>query len=120
MLFSFAPQARGSHLRVHFKNTRETAKSIAGLSAKDAKKFLEDVIAHKRCVIFRRFCGGVGRTAQAKVEGSTTAQGRWPQKSCKFLLSLLENAVANAEVCFGGADIPNPFGPARRAVSVEQ
>ena len=91
-------QARGAHLSVHFKNTREAAKSIAGRTAADAKQFLEDVIAHKRCVIFRRYNGGVGRTTQAKNEGSTSGQGRWPEKSAKILLGLLENAVANAEV----------------------
>ena len=36
--------------------------------------------------------------AQAKQEGSTTAQGRWPAKSCQFLLGLLKNAESNAEV----------------------
>ena len=63
-----------------------------------AKKYLEDVIAHKRAVPFRRFCGGVGRTAQAKNEGSTTGQARWPKKSAEFLLNLLKNAESNAEV----------------------
>ena len=29
-----------------------------------AKRYLEDVIDHKRAIPFRRFCGGVGRTAQ--------------------------------------------------------
>ena len=47
---------------------------------------------------FHRFCGGVGRTAQAKQEGSTTGQGRGPKKSCEFLLGLLKNAESNAEV----------------------
>ena len=63
-----------------------------------AKKYLEDVLAHKRVIPFHRFCGGVGRTPQAKQEGSTTAQGRWPKKSAQFLLGLLKNAESNAEV----------------------
>ena len=46
----------------------------------------------------RRFCGGVGRTAQAKNEGQSNGQGRWPAKSCEFLLGLLRNAESNAEV----------------------
>lgn len=45
-----------------------------------------------------RFTGCIGRTAQAKNEGSTTRQGRWPVKSCEFLLDLLKNAESNAEV----------------------
>merc|ERR1719510_2949692 len=49
----------------------------------------------KEIVPFRRFMGGVGRHAQAKVHG--TAQGRWPKKSAEFLLHLLKNAESNAE-----------------------
>eukprot|EP00899_Mesostigma_viride_P016356 jgi/Mesvir1/24721/Mv21991-RA.1 len=90
-------KARGSNLRVHFKNTRETAQAIKGLELSKAKEYLEAVLAHKRCVPFRRYCGGVGRTAQAKNEGSTNGQGRWPKKSCEFLLNLLKNAESNAE-----------------------
>jgi len=97
-------QARGSDLRVHFKNSREAAMALRGKGLAKAKKFLEDVLAHKRVIPFHRFCGGVGRTGQAKNEGSTTAQGRWPAKSCEFLLGLLKNAESNAEA----------RGPARR------
>jgi large subunit ribosomal protein L17e len=63
-----------------------------------AKAYLEAVLAKTRVIPFRRFCGGVGRTAQAKNEGSTTGQGRWPTKSVELLLGLLRNAEANAEV----------------------
>jgi len=47
-------------------------------------------------VPFRRFNGGVGRKAQCKLHAWT--QGRWPKKSCEFLLDLLKNAEANAEM----------------------
>lgn len=63
-----------------------------------AKRYLEDVLNHKRAIPFHRFCGGVGRTGQAKNEGSTNGQGRWPKKSAEFLLGLLKNAESNAEV----------------------
>ncbi|XLR19493.1 hypothetical protein S83_047405, partial [Arachis hypogaea] len=46
---------------------------------------------------FRRFYGGVGRTAQAKNRHSN-GQGCWPVKSAKFILDLLKNAERNAEV----------------------
>ena len=49
---------------MHFKNSRETAMALKGRELTKAKKYLEDVIDHKRAVPFRRFCGGVGRTAQ--------------------------------------------------------
>lgn len=62
-----------------------------------ARSFLEAVLDKTRVIPFRRFCGGVGRTSQAKNEGSTTGQGRWPEKSVRLLLSLLDNAASNAD-----------------------
>merc|ERR1712031_107723 len=91
-------KAKGSDLRVHFKNTRETAMAIKNMNLEKAKKYLEDVIDKKRAIPFRRFCGGVGRTAQAAPAGSTNGQARWPKKSCEFVLGLLRNAEANAEL----------------------
>jgi len=100
-------KARGSDLRVHFKNTREGAMAIKKMGLYQAKQYLEDVLEHKRVIVFRRFCGGVGRTAQAKNEGSTNGQGRWPKKTVKVLLDLLRNAESNAEV--KGLDIDNLY-----------
>ncbi|KAG2292415.1 hypothetical protein Bca52824_039084 [Brassica carinata] len=90
-------KARGADLRVHFKNTRETAHAIRKLPLNKAKRYLEDVIAHKQAIPFTRFCRGVGRTAQAKNRHSN-GQGRWPAKSAQFVLDLLKNAESNAEV----------------------
>merc|ERR1712094_114147 len=64
-------KARGSHLRVHFKNTRETCHAIKGMMLKKAQSYLAHVIEKKEAIPFRRFCGGVGRTSQAKNAGST-------------------------------------------------
>merc|ERR1712216_886130 len=89
-------KARGSDLRVHFKNTREAAQAIKGMTLKKAKTYLEDVLEHKQTIPFRRFMGGVGRHPQAKMHNHT--QSRWPKKSCIFLQSLLRNAESNAEV----------------------
>merc|ERR1711911_4683 len=89
-------KARGSYLRVHFKNTRETAQAIKHMPLKRANRFLKNVIAHKECVPFRRFNGSVGRCAQAKQWHHV--QGRWPQKSAEFLMQLLKNAESNAEL----------------------
>lgn len=86
----------GPDLRVHFKNTYETAQAIKRMSLRKAQQYLQDVIDHKRCVPFRKFTGCIGRTAQAKEFKLT--QGRWPEKSCKFLLHLLKNAESNAEM----------------------
>merc|ERR1712212_689630 len=88
-------KARGSNLRVHFKNTRETAQAIKKMPLHRATRYLKNVIVQKEIIPFRRFMGGVGRHAQAKVHG--TSQGRWPVKSAEFLLHLLKNAESNAE-----------------------
>ncbi|BFZ61157.1 60S ribosomal protein L17B [Saitoella coloradoensis] len=89
-------KTRGDYLRVHFKNTREAAQSISGMNLQKAIKYLGDVKEHKQAIPFRRFNGGIGRTAQAKPFGATMA--RWPVKSAEFLLGLLKNAEANADV----------------------
>jgi len=94
-------KARGSNLRVHFKNTRETAQAIKKMPLKRAQRYLKNVISKKEIVPFRRFNGGVGRKAQAKVWGCT--QGRWPKKSAEFLLQLLRNAESNAD--YKGLDV---------------
>ncbi|OQR78029.1 60S ribosomal protein L17 isoform 1 [Tropilaelaps mercedesae] len=87
-------KSRVQNLRIHFKNTRETARAIKGMTLRRAKKYLENVIEKKEIVPFVRFNGGVGRHAQCKAW--KTAQGRWPKKSAEHLLYVLKNAKANA------------------------
>ncbi|KAL4192491.1 hypothetical protein AMTRI_Chr06g172260 [Amborella trichopoda] len=107
-------KARGSDLRVHFKVFKyslflflwETAFAIRKLPLVKAKRYLEDVLTHKQAIPFRRFCGGVGRTAQAK-NRHPNGQGRWPVKSAKFILSLLKSAESNVDV--KGLDVDTLF-----------
>merc|ERR1711898_16130 len=91
-------KAKGSNLRVHFKNTRETCLAIRGMDLKKAQSYLQHVLEKKEAIPFRRYCGGVGRTSQAKNAGSTNGQARWPKKSAEYVLNLLSNAEANAEM----------------------
>ncbi|GAB7333169.1 hypothetical protein MBLNU13_g04829t1 [Cladosporium sp. NU13] len=88
-------RARGSYLRVSFKNTRETAQAINGWKVTRALQYLENVKGHVEAVPMRRYAGSTGRTAQGKAFGVSKA--RWPAKSAEFLLSLLKNAEANAD-----------------------
>ncbi|KAF7728300.1 60S ribosomal protein L17 [Apophysomyces ossiformis] len=90
-----AAKSKGAYLRVHFKNTREVAAAIKGMKLSKAYAYLNNVTEHKQAIPFRRFNGGVGRTAQAKEFGTT--QARWPVKSVKFVTDLLKNAESNAE-----------------------
>ncbi|CDI76968.1 60S ribosomal protein L17, putative [Eimeria acervulina] len=95
-------KAQGQDLRVHFKNTYETAMAIKKdkkgrpMKLSAALQYLHQVIEKQRCVPFRRYNNNIGRTAQAKE--FKLSQGRWPVKSCKVLIGLLKNAQANAEV----------------------
>jgi large subunit ribosomal protein L17e len=57
-------RARGSYLRVSFKNTRETAQAINGWKLQRALAFLKNVKEHKECVPMRRYAGSTGRCAQ--------------------------------------------------------
>ena len=68
MLCFVACKARGKDLRVHFKNTRETAQAIKNMHLKKALRYLRDVIDKKQIVPFRRYNGGVGRKAQVSSE----------------------------------------------------
>jgi large subunit ribosomal protein L17e len=58
-------RSAGRDLRVHYKNTYETAKAVKGLTIAKAKQYLKDVLAHRRCVPYTKHYGGVGRTGQA-------------------------------------------------------
>ena len=86
-----------------------------GLKLTKAYTYLGDVKEHKQVIPFRRFSGGVGRASQAKQFKATQGasyispwciclclialrcQGRWPEKSVKFILRLLKNAESNAD-----------------------
>lgn len=89
-----AVKTSGRDLRIHYKNTYETARAVKGMSIDKAQAYLKDVLAQRRCVPFTRYYGGIGRTGQAKEFGRSL--GRWPQKSVKVVLGLLQNLQANA------------------------
>eukprot|EP00742_Colponemidia_sp_Colp-10_P008020 GILJ01008653.1.p2 GENE.GILJ01008653.1~~GILJ01008653.1.p2 ORF type:complete len:180 (+),score=35.26 GILJ01008653.1:34-540(+) len=91
---SKASHAKISDLRVHFKNTFETANVINGMTLRKAQQLYRQVLAKTRCIPFRRYALKVGRTAQAKEFGQT--KGRWPRKSVTAMLALLKNAESNA------------------------
>ena len=60
-----------------------------------AEEYLKDVLDHKRCIPYSRFDHSVGRCSAAIQFGLT--KGRYPEKSVKIMLNLLQNAKANAE-----------------------
>lgn len=89
-------KARGSDLRVHFKNTHEAGAAIKGMNLERAQKYLQAVIEKKEIVPFRRF--KIGVKGKPQCNNWKVPVGRWPKKSCQFLLGLLKNAESNAEL----------------------
>ena len=87
--------ARGNQLKASFKNTHQTGAAIRGKQLLEAKAYLQAVLEKKRCIPFTRYNTGVGRTAQAKE--FKLSQGRWPTKSVKLFLDLIQNLESNAK-----------------------
>lgn len=90
-----AVKAAMKDAKISFKNTHQTITILRGMWLVSAIKYLEDVLAHKRCVPMKRFNGGVPRVAQAREFGAL--QGRWPEKSviqAKCLLKHMQNIAA--------------------------
>ncbi len=90
--------ASGRDLRISYKAAVEVCNAIRGMMLQDAKRFLEEVIAKKRPVPFRRF-----KKKQAHRRGlQGFYAGKYPVKAAKEILKVLENAEANAD--FKGLD----------------
>jgi len=69
--------------------------AIKGMTLPKAQNYLRKVIEHKAAIPFRKYTGGIGHHAQAKLYKAVAC--RWPEKSCRYVLDLLRNAESNAE-----------------------
>ncbi|RSN76225.1 50S ribosomal protein L22 [Candidatus Methanodesulfokora washburnensis] len=85
-------RASGRDLRVSFKEMVELARAIKGMKLSEAKALLEEVIAMKRPIPFKRYKKGVGHRKQL----SGWKIGRYPVKASKLMLKILTNAEYNA------------------------
>ncbi|MCX6675343.1 MAG: 50S ribosomal protein L22 [Methanothrix sp.] len=86
-------RAMGMELHISPKAAREICRTLRGMRANLARDYLEDVIALKRAVPFKRYARNV-----AHKHGLVGADaGRFPQKAAKAVLVVLDNALANAE-----------------------
>jgi large subunit ribosomal protein L22 len=94
-------KAMAYELDVSPKHCYEILREIRGKKLSVAKKFLEDVMAKKRSVPFKRFNRNVGHRRHQ----SGWDAGRYPVKACGEILRLLKNAEANAE--YKGLDTEN-------------
>ena len=80
------------------KHAREVAVSIKGLSIDKARDFLLAVINKKRAVAFRRYKNQVAHRADPGM-----MSGRYPQKTAKEFIKVLDNLESNAE--YKGMDL---------------
>ncbi|ORD93271.1 RL17 [Enterospora canceri] len=90
-----------TNAQVSFKKTRETCNTLRGRSLEDAMVYLANVLDHAECVPMLRYNGGCGNTKQAQkfMNGVHPAtKGRWPAKSCNYVLKVLRNLKNNAMV----------------------
>lgn len=83
----------GMELPISPKHAREICRALRGMNAKDAEEYLEDVIALKKAVPFRRY----NRNVAHKRGLVGWDAGRFPQKAAREVLAVLRNAMSNAE-----------------------
>ncbi len=86
-------RAMGMELHISPKHAREICRTLRGMRAEKAHAYLEDVIALKRSVPFKRYARNVAH--RHDLVGWDA--GRYPEKAAKAVLVVLKNALANAE-----------------------
>ncbi|NIP62472.1 MAG: 50S ribosomal protein L22 [Nitrosopumilaceae archaeon] len=83
---------------ISHKHAREIATAIKGLSIEKARDYLQAVINKKRVVPFKRYKIQVGHKSDPGIMA-----GRYPQKSAREFIKLLDNIESNAE--YKGMDL---------------
>jgi len=83
----------GMELHISPKHAREICRTLRGMRAKLARTYLEDVIALRRAIPFKRYRRNVAH--RHGLVGWDA--GRYPEKAAKAVLNVLDNALANAE-----------------------
>ena len=86
-------RAMGMELHISPKHAREICRTLRGMRANLARAYLEDVIALKRAIPFKRYRRNVAH--RHGLMGWDA--GRYPEKAAKAVLNVLDNALANAE-----------------------
>jgi large subunit ribosomal protein L22 len=97
---SSVARARGVEFPISPKKTYEVLNAIRGKRLVDARKFLEDVVALKQAVPFRRY-------NQETAHKRGIGPGRYPKKVARSILQVLQNAESNAE--YEGLDTDQLF-----------
>jgi large subunit ribosomal protein L22 len=80
------------------KHAREVAVAIKGLSIERARDYLQSVINKQRAISFGRYKNQVGHKSDPGM-----MSGRYPQKTAKEFIKVLDNLESNAE--YKGMDL---------------
>ena len=91
----------GRDMRISPKHAREICGAIKGRYLEDAQAYLDEVIAKKQAVPFKRHKKKVGH--RRSLSGTKWAIGRYPVRASKEIKKVLENAESNA--VFKGLDV---------------
>jgi len=83
-------RARGIELPISPKKTYEVLNAIRGLPVERARHLLEEVVALRRAVPFRRY-------NQETAHHRGTGPSRYPKKVARHVLAVLKNAEQNAD-----------------------
>ncbi|MBI3026813.1 50S ribosomal protein L22 [Candidatus Woesearchaeota archaeon] len=83
-------RAVGLGLPISLKQSVEICNFIKNRNVIDAKKILQNVIDKKLAIPFRRYNWDLGHKKKI-------GPGRYPEKSSKYLIKLIEDAEANAQ-----------------------
>jgi len=86
-------RAMGMELHISPKHAREICRTLKGMRASLARTYLEDVIALKRSIPFKRY----RRNVAHRHDLVGWDAGRYPEKAARAVLVVLDNALANAE-----------------------
>ncbi len=104
--YSFHNFEKNKHVRaslretqISHKHAREVALAVRGMYLNKAREFLENVVSLKQPVAYRRYKIQVGH--RSGLQGFPA--GRFPVKTSKEFLRLLDNLEANAE--YKGMDL---------------
>ena len=85
-------KAMGRDMNVSFKDMVVIAEAIRGKKLEKSIQLLEEVIALKRPIPYKRFNKGIGHR-----KGNQTKIGKYPKKAANYVLQVLKNLQANAE-----------------------
>lgn len=85
---------------ISHKHAREVANALKGMPIERARVFLEDVVARKIAVPYRRYNNEVAHRSNIR---DGFCSGRFPRKAAKEVLKLLDNLESNAE--YKGMDL---------------